>query len=44
MKNEEIKKRLRDYFDKLFNVKDTSDVGDIRIPPEEINRDYKRKI
>ena len=44
VKNEEIKNRWRDYFDKLFNAEAASEAGDNIIPMEEINRDYKRMI
>ena len=35
--------RLKDYFDKLFNVSHAQDLGDF-IPFHEMNRDFMHKI
>ena len=39
-----IKERLKEYFDKLFNGNYIQDVGDVNIPPENLNRDFMRRI
>jgi hypothetical protein len=44
VKDEEIKERWKDYFDKLFNESHAQDLGDFSIPFHEMNRDFMRKI
>ena len=44
VKDIDIKERWKDYFDKLFNGNYAQDVGDVNIPPEDLNRDFIRRI
>ena len=40
VKDTDIKKRWKEYFDKLFNGNYIQDVGDVNIQPEDLNRDF----
>ena len=44
VKDIDIKERWKNYFDKLFNGNYAQDVGDVSIPPEDLNRDFMRRI
>ena len=41
---DEIKKRWREYFDKLFNDSSTLDLDDLTIQCQDMNRNYMRRI
>ena len=41
---DEIKKRWREYFDKLFNRSSTQDLDDLTIQCQDMNRNYMRRI
>ena len=42
--DEEIKEKLREYFDKLFNGSSTQDLDDLTIQCQDMNRNYMRRI
>ena len=44
VKDTDIKERWKKYFDKLFNDNYVQDVGDVNIPPEDLNRDFMHRI
>jgi len=44
VRDEEIKERWREYFDRLFNSSSTQDLGDLTIQCQDMNRNYMRKI
>ena len=44
VRDEEIKERWREYFDKLFNGSSTQDLYDLTIQCQDMNRDYMRII
>ena len=44
MKDTDIKKKWKEYFDKLFNGNYIQDVGDVNIQPNDLNRDFMRRI
>ena len=43
VQDEEIKKRWREYFDKLFNGSSTQDLDDLTIQCQDMNRNYMRR-
>jgi len=43
-RDEEIKKKWREYFDKLFNGSSTQDLDDLTIQCQDMNRNYMRRI
>ena len=43
-RDEEIKERWREYFDKLFNGSSTQDLDDLTIQFQEVDRNYMRRI
>ena len=44
VRDEEIKERWREYFDKLFNGSSTQDLNDLTIQCQDMNRNYMRRI
>ena len=44
VKDEDIKERWREYFDRLFNGNYTQNVGDLTIPLEDLNRNFMCRI
>ena len=44
VKDTNIKEIWKEYFDKLFNGNYVQDVGDVNIPPEDLNRDFMCRI
>ena len=44
VRDEEIKERCREYFDKLFNGSSTQDLDDLTIQCQDMNHNYMRKI
>ena len=44
VQDEEIKKRWREYFDKLFNGSSVQDLDDLTIHCQNMNRNYMRRI
>jgi len=44
VRDEEIKERWREYFDKLFNGSSTQDLDDLTIQCQDLNRNYMRRI
>ena len=44
VRDEEIKERWREYFDKLFNGSSTQDLNDLTIQCQDMNHNYMRKI
>ena len=44
VKDTDIKKRWKEYFDKLFNGNYIQDVGDVNIQLEDLNRDFMCRI
>ena len=44
VRDEEIKERWRQYFDKLFNGTSTQDLDDLTIHCQDVNRNYMRRI
>ena len=44
VRDEEIKKRWREYFDKLFNCSSTQDLDELAIQCQDMNRNYMRRI
>jgi len=44
IRDEEIKKRWREYFDRLFNGSSTQDLGDLTIQCQDMNRKCMRRI
>ena len=44
IRDEEIKERWREYFDKLFNDSSTQDLDDLTIQCQDMNCNYMRRI
>ena len=44
VRDEEIKERWREYFDKLFNGSSTHDLDDLTIQCKDMNHNYMRRI
>ena len=44
VRDEEIKERRRECFDKLFNGSSTQDLNDLIIQCQDMNRNYMRRI
>ena len=44
VRNEEIKERWKEYFNRLFNGSSNQDLGDFTIQCQDINRNYMRRI
>ena len=44
LRDEEIKERWREYFDKLFNGSSTQDLDDLTIQCQDMNHNYMRRI
>ena len=44
VRDEEIKERWREYFDKLFNDSSTQDLDDLTIQCQDMNHSYMRRI
>jgi len=44
VRDEEIKERWREYFDKLFNGSSTQDLDDLTIQCQDMNRNYMHRI
>ena len=44
VRDEEIKERYREYFDKLFNGSSTQDLDDLIIQCQDMNHNYMRRI
>ena len=44
VRDEEIKERWREYFDKLFNGSSTQDLDDLTIQCQDMNYNYMRRI
>ena len=44
VRDEEIKERWREYFDKLFNGNSTQDLDDLTIQCQNMNHSYIRRI
>ena len=44
VKDEDINKRWREYFDKLFNDNYAQDVGDLTIPSKYLNCSFMHRI
>ena len=44
VRDEEIKERWREYFDKLFNGSSTQDLNDLTIQWQDMNHNYMRRI
>ena len=44
VRDEEIKERWREYFDKLFNGSFTQDLHDLTIRCQDMNRNYMHRI
>ena len=44
VRDEEIKEKWREYFNKLFNGISTQDLDDITIQCQDMNRNYTRRI
>ena len=44
IRDEEIKERQREYFDKLFNGSSTQDLDDLTIQCEDMNHNYMHRI
>ena len=44
VRDEEIKERWREHFDKLFNDSSTQDLDDLTIQCQDINHNYMRRI
>ena len=44
IRDEEIKERWREYFDKLFNDSSTQDLDDLTIQCQDMNHNYMRRI
>ena len=44
VRDEKIKERWREYFDKLFNDSPIQDLDDLTIQRQDMNRNYMHKI
>ena len=44
VRDEEIKEKWREYFDKLFNGSSTQDLDDLTIQCQDMNHNYMRRI
>ena len=44
VRDEKIKEKWREYFDKLFNGSSTQDLNDLTIQCQDMNRNYMRRI